>query len=60
MCLEGLLLHKAFVAQVTLVGTDVGVDQHMSLHVGQQGEFSPTNPTFVLLHALGVGKVQRN
>lgn len=50
--LEGLLLHEALVAQVTLVGTDVGVDQHVSLHVGQQGELTPTDPTLVLFHAL--------
>lgn len=26
VCLEGLLLHKTLVTQVTLVGPDVGVD----------------------------------
>lgn len=56
--LEGLLLHEALVAEVALVGTDVGVDQHVSLHVGQQGELTPTDPAFVLLHTLCRGKIQ--
>ena len=59
MCLEGLFLHKTLIAEVTLVGTDIGVDQHVSLHVGQQSELPPANPTFVLLHALEKGKVQK-
>lgn len=52
VCLERLFLHEALVAEVTLVGTNVGVDQHMSLHVGQQSELPPTNTTLVLLHTL--------
>ena len=60
MRLEGLFLHKALVAEVTLVGADVGVDQHVSLHVGQQCELPPADPTFVLLHALEGGKIQKN
>lgn len=59
VCLEGLLLHKTLVTQVTLVGPDVGVDQHVSLHVGQQGELPPTDPAFVLLHALEGGEIQK-
>ena len=58
MCLEGLFLHKALVAEVALVGTDVGVDQHVPLHVGQQRELPPADPTLVLLHALEGGKIQ--
>lgn len=50
--LESLLLHEALEAQMTLVGSDIGVDQDMSLHVGQQGKFPATNSTFVLLHTL--------
>lgn len=60
MRLERLLLHEALVAEVTLVGTDVGVDQHVSLHVGQQGELAPTDPTFVLFHTLRGGKIQNS
>lgn len=52
VCLEGLFLHKTLVAEVTLVGPDVGVDQYVSLHVGQQSELSSANPTLVLLHTL--------
>lgn len=59
VCLEGLFLHKTLIAEVTLVGADVGVDQHVSLHVGQQSELPPANPTLVLLHALEGGKVQK-
>lgn len=50
--LEGLLLHKALVAQVALVGPHVSVDQHVPLHVGQQCELPATDATLVLLHAL--------
>lgn len=50
--LESLLLHKTLEAQVALIGSDVGVDQDMSLHVGQQSKFPATNSTFVLFHPL--------
>lgn len=50
--LESLLLHKALKAQMALIGSDVGVDQDMSLHVGQQSKFPATNSTFVLFHTL--------
>lgn len=56
---QGLFLHKTLVAEVTLVGADIGVDQHVSLHVGQQSELPPTNPTLVLLHTLEGGKIQK-
>lgn len=63
MSLEGLLLDKALVAQVALVGSDVGVDQNVALHVGQQGELTATDATLMLLHSLqnmkrGVGYVK--
>lgn len=58
--LERLLLHEALVAEVTLVGADVGVDQHVSLHVGQQGELTPADPAFVLFHALWGGEIQNS
>lgn len=57
VCLEGLFLHKTLVAEVTLVGANVGVDQHVSLHVGQQSELPPANSAFVLLHALEGSKI---
>lgn len=50
--LECLLLHKALEAQMALIGSDIGVDQDMSLHVGQQSKFPATNSTFMLFHAL--------
>lgn len=54
--LESLLLHKALEAQMALIGSDIGVDQDMSLHVGQQGKFPATNSTFVLFHTLKENK----
>lgn len=59
VCFQGLFLHKTLVAEVTLVGANIGVDQHMSLHVGQQSELPPADPTLVLLHTLDGGKVQK-
>lgn len=50
--LECLLLHKALEAQMALIGSDIGVDQDMSLHVGQQSKFPATNSTFMLFHTL--------
>lgn len=52
MCLESLLLHKALEAQMALVCSDIGVDQDMSLHVGQQSKFPATDSTFVFFHTL--------
>lgn len=49
---ESLLLDKTLEAHVALVGTYIGVDEDMTLHVGQQGEFTTTDATFVLLHTL--------
>lgn len=50
--LERLFLDEALVAQVAPVGSDVGVDQNMALHVGQQCELASTDATLVLLHSL--------
>lgn len=52
MSLESLLLDKALEAHVTLVGSYVGVDEDVTLHVGQQGKLSATDPALVLLHSL--------
>lgn len=52
MGLECLLLHKCLEADVALVGTDAGVDQHVPLHVGLQGKLPPAHLALELLHAL--------
>lgn len=52
MSLERLFLDKALEAHVTLVGPYVGVDEDVSFHVGQQGELTTTDSTFVLFHPL--------
>lgn len=52
MSFESLFLDKTLEALVALVGTYVGVDEDMTLHVGQQGEFTTTDATLVLLHTL--------
>lgn len=51
--LESLFLDETLEAHVALVGPDVGVDEDMTLHVGQQGELATTDATLVLLHPLG-------
>ena len=55
MGLEGLLLHKGLEADVALVGPDAGVDQHVPLHVGLQGELPAAHLALELLHALWGG-----
>ena len=55
MGLEGLLLHEGLETDVTLVGPDAGVDQHVPLHVSLQGELSATHLALELLHALWGG-----
>lgn len=50
--LEGLLLHEGLEADVALVGPDAGVDQHVPLHVGLQGELPAAHLALELLHAL--------
>lgn len=52
MSLECLLLDKALVAQMALIGSDVGVDQNVTLHVGQQGKLTATDAALMLLHSL--------
>lgn len=56
MSFESLFLDKTLEALVALVGTYVGVDEDMALHVGQQGEFATTDATLVLLHTLMIEK----
>lgn len=48
--LESLFLDKTLEAHVALVGSYVGVDEDVSLHVGQQGELTTTDAALVLLH----------
>lgn len=50
--LESLLLDKTLEAHVALVGSDVGVDEDVALHVSQQGELPAADATLVLLHPL--------
>lgn len=50
--LQSLFLDETLEAHVALVGAYVGVDEDMALHVGQQGELTPTDATLVLLHPL--------
>ncbi len=50
--LQRLLLDEALVAQVAPVRPDVGVNQNVPLHVGQQRELTATDTTLVLLHSL--------
>lgn len=50
--LESLFLHKSLEAHVALVGPYVGVDENVTLHVGQQGELATADATLVLLHPL--------
>ena len=55
MGLEGLLLHEGLETDVTLVGPDAGVDQHVPLHVSLQGELPAAHLALELLHALWEG-----
>lgn len=50
--LESLLLDETLEAHVALVGPYVGMDEDMTLHVGQQGELTTTDATLMLLHPL--------
>lgn len=52
MSLECLLLDKALVAQMALVGSNVGVDQNVALHIGQQSELTAADATLMLLYTL--------
>lgn len=50
--LESLFLDEALEAHVALVRPYVGVDEDVTLHVGQQCELTATDATLVLLHPL--------
>lgn len=50
--LESLLLHEGLEADVALVGSDAGVDQHVPLHVCLQRELPAADLTLELLHTL--------
>lgn len=52
MCFEGLLLDEGLEADVALEGPDAGVDQHVSLQVGGQGELSGADITLEFFHTL--------
>lgn len=53
--LQGLLLDEGLEADVALEGPDAGVDQHVSLQVGGQGELPGADVAFKFFHTL-VGK----
>lgn len=55
--LERLLLDEGLEADVALEGPHTGVDQHVSLQVGRQGELSGADVTLEFFHALGRQKV---
>lgn len=56
MCFKGLLLDKGLEADMALEGPHTGMDQHVSLQVGRQGELSGTDITLEFLHTLGKQK----
>lgn len=53
---KSLLLDKGLEAHVALEGPHAGVDQHVSLQVGRQGELSGAHVTFEFFHTLGKQK----
>lgn len=55
---QGLLLDKGLEADVALEGPHTGVDQHVSLQVGGQGELSGADVTFEFFHTLMGGEKQ--
>lgn len=55
--LKGLLLDEGLEADVALEGPHAGVDQHVSLEVGGQGELTGTDVTFEFFHTLERKKV---
>lgn len=57
--LESLLLNKTLEAHVTLVGPYVGVNEDVTLHVGQQGKLSTADPALVLLHSLSNDRLKK-
>ena len=50
--LEGLLLYEGLEADVALEGPHAGVDEHVALQVGREGELPRTHLTLKLFHAL--------
>ena len=56
MRFKGLLLDKGLEADVALEGPHTGVNQHVSLQVGRQGELSGTDVTLEFFHTLGKQK----
>lgn len=55
--LQGLLLDEGLEADVALEGPHAGVDQHVSLQVGRQGELSGADVAFEFFHTLmGMGR----
>lgn len=60
MRFKGLLLDKGLETDVALEGPHTGVDQHVSLQVGRQGELSGTDVTFEFFHTLGRHEVPFN
>lgn len=57
MCFEGLFLDKGLEADVALEGPHAGMDQHVSLQVGRQGELSGTDVTLEFFHTLGKQRI---
>lgn len=53
---QRLLLDKSLEADVALEGPHAGVDQHVSLQVGGQGELSGADVAFEFFHTLTGGK----
>lgn len=53
MRFKSLLLDKGLEADMALEGPHAGMDQHVSLQVGGQGELSGTNVTLEFFHTLG-------
>lgn len=52
VCFQRLLLDKGLEADVALEGPHAGVDQHVSLQVGGQGELSGADVAFEFFHTL--------
>lgn len=58
--LESLLLDKALEAHVALVRSYVGVDEDVTLHVGQQSKLPTADPTLVLFHSLNGDRLEKD
>jgi len=53
---QGLLLDEGLEADVALEGPDAGVDQHVPLEIGRQGELSGAHLTLEFFHTLETHK----